>query len=74
MMLFKYIEDKDAFQTLYSTNLSNRLTHGVSASEVAEASMISKLQESCGSDYTNKLQGMFTGALIVFFLLSQTVS
>ena len=61
MVIFKYIEDKDVFQTFYSTKLSKRLIHGVSASEEAEASMISKLKEACGFEYTNKLQRMFTG-------------
>jgi len=63
MVLFKYIEDKDVFQTFYTTKLSKRLIHGVSASDEAEASMISKLKEACGFEYTNKLQRMFTGAL-----------
>lgn len=62
MVIFKYIEDKDVFQTFYSTKLSKRLIHGVSASEEAEASMISKLKEACGFEYTNKLQRMFTGS------------
>ncbi|KAI0338954.1 Cullin-domain-containing protein [Trametopsis cervina] len=60
MILFKYIEDKDVFQTFYTTKLSKRLIHGVSASDEAEASMISKLKEACGFEYTNKLQRMFT--------------
>ncbi len=62
MVLFKYIDDKDVFQTFYTTKLSKRLIHGVSASDEAEASMISKLKEACGFEYTNKLQRMFTGA------------
>jgi hypothetical protein len=61
MILFKYIEDKDVFQTFYTTKLSKRLIHGVSASDEAEASMITKLKEACGFEYTNKLQRMFTG-------------
>ena len=61
MVLFKYIDDKDVFQTYYTTKLSKRLIHGVSASDEAEASMISKLKEACGFEYTNKLQRMFTG-------------
>jgi cullin 1 len=61
MVLFKYIEDKDVFQTFYTTKLSKRLIHGVSASDESEASMISKLKEACGFEYTNKLQRMFTG-------------
>jgi cullin 1 len=62
MVLFKYIEDKDVFQTFYTTKLSKRLIHGVSASDESEASMISKLKEACGFEYTNKLQRMFTGS------------
>jgi cullin 1 len=61
MILFKYIEDKDVFQSFYTTRLSKRLIHGVSASDESEASMISKLKEACGFEYTNKLQRMFTG-------------
>ncbi|KAL4250768.1 cullin family protein [Abortiporus biennis] len=60
MVLFKYIDDKDVFQSFYTTRLSKRLIHGVSASDEAEASMISKLKEACGFEYTNKLQRMFT--------------
>lgn len=60
MVLFKYIDDKDVFQQFYTTKLSKRLIHGVSASDEAEASMISKLKEACGFEYTNKLQRMFT--------------
>ncbi len=61
MVLFKYIDDKDVFQTFYTTKLSKRLIHGISASDESEDSMISKLKEACGFEYTNKLQRMFTG-------------
>ena len=64
MILFKYLEDKDVFQSFYRTKLSKRLIHGVSASDESEAGMISKLKEVCGFEYTNKLQHMFTGAFI----------
>jgi cullin 1 len=56
MVIFKYLEEKDVFQTFYSTKLSERLIHGVSASDEAEASMISKLKEACGFDYSLVLQ------------------
>lgn len=72
MVLFKYIEDKDVFQTFYTTKLSKRLIHGVSASDEAEASMISKLKEACGFEYTNKLQRMFTGMFLKSLLTSMT--
>lgn len=59
MTVFKFIEDKDVFQKFYSRQLAKRLVHGGSASEDAETSMISKLKEACGYEYTNKLQRMF---------------
>lgn len=74
MILFKYIEDKDVFQSFYTTRLSKRLIHGVSASDESEASMISKLKEACGFEYTNKLQRMFTGNAIYVNTLHQTES
>ncbi|CAO1622432.1 unnamed protein product [Sympodiomycopsis kandeliae] len=60
MIVFKYIEDKDVFQKFYSKMLAKRLVNFASASDDAEASMISKLKETCGFEYTNKLQRMFT--------------
>ena len=60
MTVFKYIEDKDVFQKFYSRMLAKRLVHTNSASEEAEISMIGKLKEACGFEYTNKLQRMFT--------------
>ena len=67
MVIFEYLEEKDVFQTFYSTKLSKRLNHGVSASDEAEASMISKLKEACGFEYANKLQRVFTGRLLLPF-------
>ncbi|KAJ7767563.1 Cullin family-domain-containing protein [Mycena olivaceomarginata] len=64
MVLFKCLDDKDVFQTFYMTRLSKRLIHGVSASDEAEASMISKLKEACGFEYTNALQRMSTGSFL----------
>ncbi|KAJ9113817.1 hypothetical protein QFC19_000010 [Naganishia cerealis] len=58
MTIFKYIDDKDVFQKFYSKNLANRLVRQRSASDEAEASMISKLKEVCGVDYTTRLQKM----------------
>lgn len=59
MTVFKYIEDKDVFQKFYSKMLAKRLVHTSSVSDDAETSMISKLKEACGFEYTNKLQRMF---------------
>lgn len=59
MVAFKYIEDKDVFQKFYSKMLAKRLVGHMSASDDAEASMISKLKQACGFEYTSKLQRMF---------------
>lgn len=59
MIVFKYIEDKDVFQKFYSKMLAKRLVQFLSASDDAEASMISKLKQACGFEYTSKLQRMF---------------
>jgi len=60
MVVFKYIEDKDVFQTFYSKMLAKRLIHQTSASEDLEGVMIGKLKSTCGYEYTSKLQRMFT--------------
>jgi hypothetical protein len=39
--------------------LSRRLINHAQASDEAEASMITKLKEACGFEYTNKLSRMF---------------
>lgn len=59
MTVFKYIEDKDVFQKFYSKMLAKRLIHFSSASDDAEANMISRLKDACGYEYTSKLQRMF---------------
>jgi cullin 1 len=60
MIVFKYVEDKDVFQKFYSKMLAKRLVNGSSASDDTEGSMISKLKEACGFEYTSKLQRMLT--------------
>lgn len=60
MVVFKFIEDRDFFQKFYSKFLARRLVTFASASADAEESMIAKLKEVCGFEYTNKLQRMFT--------------
>ncbi|XP_065883604.1 cullin-1-like [Dysidea avara] len=57
--VFQYIEDKDVFQKFYTRMLARRLVQQNSASDDAEASMISKLKKECGFEYTSKLQCMF---------------
>ena len=66
MVVFKYIEDKDVFQKFYSKMLAKRLVQHMSASDDAEASMISKLKQACGFEYTSKLQRMFQVYFVMY--------
>ncbi|XP_008225565.1 PREDICTED: cullin-4 [Prunus mume] len=50
LVLFRFIQGKDVFEAFYKKD---------SASIDAEKSMISKLKTECGSQFTNKLEGMF---------------
>ncbi|XP_014262650.1 cullin-2 [Cimex lectularius] len=58
--IFKYIDDKDVFQKFYSRMLARRLIHQQSQSMDAEESMINRLKQACGYEFTNKLHRMFT--------------
>lgn len=58
MTVFKFLDDKDAFEKFYSKLLCKRLCLQLSMSDDAEAMMISKLKEACGFEYARKLQKM----------------
>jgi cullin 1 len=64
MTIFTYLEEKDIFRMFYRIKLCKRLLHNISASDKAEANMISKLKEACGFEYTNELQRMLAGRLL----------
>ncbi|KAF7803161.1 cullin-4-like [Senna tora] len=59
LVLFRFIQGKDVFEAFYKKDLAKRLLLGKSASIDAEKSMISRLKTECGSQFTNKLEGMF---------------
>ena len=59
MVVFRYIQEKDVFETYYKTHLAKRLLYGRSVSDEAEANMLGKLKVECGVQYTQKLEGMF---------------
>ncbi|WVQ84971.1 hypothetical protein IAT38_007135 [Cryptococcus sp. DSM 104549] len=60
MIIFKFIDDKDVFHKFYQKKLAQRLIGASSASDDAESSMITKLKELSGFDFTTKLSKMFT--------------
>jgi cullin 1 len=71
MVIFKYIEDRDVFQTFYSKMLAKRLIQGTSASEEMEGQMIGKLKSACGFEYVSKLSRMFTDISLSRDLMEQ---
>jgi len=58
--IFKYIHDKDVFQKFYAKMLAKRLIHSQSVSMDSEESMINKLKQACGHEFTSKLHRMLT--------------
>eukprot|EP00873_Tetraselmis_striata_P023587 jgi/Tetstr1/443851/TSEL_031805.t1 len=56
--LLAYISDKDLFGEFYRKKLSRRLLFDKSASEDHERSILSKLKEQCGAQFTSKMEGM----------------
>eukprot|EP00191_Tetraselmis_sp_GSL018_P009710 CAMPEP_0177609228 /NCGR_PEP_ID=MMETSP0419_2-20121207/18950_1 /TAXON_ID=582737 /ORGANISM="Tetraselmis sp., Strain GSL018" /LENGTH=732 /DNA_ID=CAMNT_0019104085 /DNA_START=252 /DNA_END=2450 /DNA_ORIENTATION=+ len=56
--LLAYISDKDMFAEFYRKKLARRLLYDNSASEDHERSILSKLKEQCGAQFTSKMEGM----------------
>ena len=52
-------QGKDVFEAFYKKDLAKRLLLQRSVSNDAEKAMITKLKAECGSQFTNKLEGMF---------------
>ncbi|VDN50738.1 unnamed protein product [Dracunculus medinensis] len=59
IVIFRFIQGKDVFESYYKKDLAKRLLFGRSASVDAEKSVLSKLKHECGSGFTKKLEGMF---------------
>lgn len=59
MIIFKFLTDKDAFETHYRRLLAKRLIHGTSSSEEAEEIIIQRLQTENSLEYTSKITKMF---------------
>jgi cullin 3 len=58
VLLFRYINAKDVFESFYKLYLGRRLLNSQSLSDDAEKLMIKKLKIECGSHYTSKMEGM----------------
>ncbi|ESO08238.1 hypothetical protein HELRODRAFT_190953 [Helobdella robusta] len=72
--IFKYLNDKDVFNKFYARMLAKRLIYFQSQSMDAEESMINRLKQVCGYEFTNKLHRMFTDISISADLASKFTS
>ena len=57
--IFRYLQDKDIFESFYKASLAKRLLGGKSVSDECEKVMVAKLKAECGYQFTSKLEGMF---------------
>ena len=56
--VFRFLDDKDVFQRFYSRMMAKRLIHKQSIGPEVETSVVNKLRDACGCDYTGKLMRM----------------
>lgn len=59
LTLFRFVDEKDAFERYYKQHLAKRLLSSRALSDDAERSFIAKLKNECGHIYTSKLEAMF---------------
>lgn len=64
LIIFRYLNDKDIFESFYRNHLGKRLLQGRSASEENEKLVVARLKAECGNQYTAKLEGMLTDVAI----------
>lgn len=55
MRLLAYISDKDLFAEFFRKKLARRLLNQVSASDEHERSILSRLKQQCGAQFTSKV-------------------
>ncbi|KAF5941485.1 hypothetical protein HYC85_019127 [Camellia sinensis] len=58
--LLAYISDKDLFAEFYQKKLARRLLFDKSANDEHERSILTKLKQQCGGQFTSKMEGMVT--------------
>ncbi|XP_075486880.1 cullin-1-like [Primulina tabacum] len=56
--LLAYISDKDLFAEFYRKKLARRLLFDKSANDEHERSILTKLKQQCGGQFTSKMEGM----------------
>eukprot|EP00980_Cylindrotheca_fusiformis_P000824 scaffold213_cov94-Cylindrotheca_fusiformis.AAC.3 len=58
IVVFRYLSDKDVFESFYRKHLAKRLLSGKYVSSDAERAMVSQLKAECGDQLTSELEGM----------------
>ncbi|XP_020275234.1 cullin-1-like isoform X2 [Asparagus officinalis] len=58
--LLAYISDKDLYAEFYRKKLARRLLFDKSANDDHERSILTKLKQQCGGQFTSKMEGMVT--------------
>lgn len=58
--LLAYISDKDLFAEFYRKKLARRLLFNTSANDDHERSILARLKQQCGAQFTSKMEGMVT--------------
>lgn len=58
IIIFRYITDKDIFESYYKNLLSKRLINSKLLSDEVDRTLIAKLKAECGYQFTSKLEGM----------------
>ncbi|KAL5983861.1 Cullin-1 [Asimina triloba] len=62
--LLAYISDKDLFAEFYRKKLARRLLFDKSANDDHERSILTKLKQQCGGQFTSKMEGMVTDLIL----------
>ncbi|GJC83164.1 cullin-3 [Colletotrichum liriopes] len=57
--VIRYLSDKDLFERYYQKHLAKRLLNNKSESHDVEKSMISRMKQELGNQFTAKFEGMF---------------
>ena len=58
VQLLAYISDKDLFAEFYRKRLARRLLFDKSASDDHERSILARLKQQCGAQFTSKVQAI----------------
>ena len=59
IVLTRYLQDRDMFQTYYQRHLARRLLNGKYENDEIEKQIISRMKQEMGQQFTSKFEGMF---------------